>query len=489
MRLTSGRAVVLACALAALCACAPQQPGLVDRDDVPTASELADHLLVVDDFGPGWEFDASDMNEDGTPDRQPGVITSEQRSVYDERLSLLPYFCPYGDTASRDVLWDAGTWLRQPRPQTEPAGPSVSELLLAAEPAKVAELFAAIRDVMAQCRIEQRDDYDPRLIPEYAGGYVLKRGETVDEVGLGEDRFVLRTTSAEVIPLMNVAVGGYGWLVLVRDGPVLAAITLSETFDTRDFAGELPRPTTDVDAVVATAMGRLGSDVSATTTSTETATAASTTPPSRPTPGAGSMTTPPGADDLLRAMLRPEDLATAGTQAEWYPDAPTDPVVLTEGELGGPGPFTAWACPGGEHPVSGLVTQAYTQLAGASDGIFDETSIEIGEWLAVGEPATIAEVYSTLRGEAFACAGEQTGPEGARRLVELSDVPAGPGEAVLEMTVREPAGGSVGGWNEAHVVLARKGPVLLTLVVSSGEPPITAGDLDRIVQVALDVLG
>ncbi len=248
MRATTRLAgLVAAAALAVLGACSSEGTS-ADQESptVPTPQELAAVLLVEDDLGPEWDVNTWD-DDDGVPSTPQGVITPEQPLRYAESAHFVEWFCRSGGASVPSPSWQAGTWLYAPRPESDPQGPYLVELLLAAEPAGVQDQFADIREVMADCVVD--------VVGDDFGERIETKGEVIEVGEVGADRFAVRTRHRAEMPGVDGTKGRYEWAVLVREGPVLVAIKVIEYVSSE--TAELPEPVTDVTAIVSTALNKL----------------------------------------------------------------------------------------------------------------------------------------------------------------------------------------------------------------------------------------
>lgn len=211
---------IAALALSTLVACAGQDGGgaapttptggtSASTSTVPSAAQLADHLVAPADLGPGWT-----LWEGFTawPGGKPGVIPDDQRDQL-PKLQLCPNAGQEAVALAEGLPWQAFTQVHQETRDPFATMVVAQQQLLADEPDRTAQTFATLRDGLTNCLTEN--------LP--AGDWEIGRAERLEVPAVGQDRYGQRTAAFDT--------GGARRdtrLVLVEDGPVLMAIRIDE---------------------------------------------------------------------------------------------------------------------------------------------------------------------------------------------------------------------------------------------------------------------
>lgn len=207
---------------------------------VPTPEELAAVLVTEDDLAGEWAVTPGPGGEPAS-----GVVTEEQQEML-PRVQLCPEASAESVDAADGLAWQAFTMLDM-TPQDpldmvagDRAGRMmlVQEYLLADDPAQVAETYGLVAAGMAACLGEVGEDDD--------GHTGTSEAVSVPEVG--DERFAELDTIREP---GDVEAVWYVEQVLVRDGPVLMYLAVTEVTVGEGVARQLS--TQDVDAVVSAA--------------------------------------------------------------------------------------------------------------------------------------------------------------------------------------------------------------------------------------------
>lgn len=203
---------------------------------VPSAAELADHLVTPADLGPGWTpwegFTA-------WPGGKPGVIPDDQRALL-PKLPLCPNAGEEAVALAEGLQWQAFTQLHQETSNPFATMVVAQQLLLADEPDRTAATFATLRDGLTSCLTEN--------LP--AGEWEIGRGERLEVPAVGEDRYAERTSGFDAGEARRDT-----RLVLVQDGPVLMAIRIDEVLISPDAEATLPPET--INALISTMANKL----------------------------------------------------------------------------------------------------------------------------------------------------------------------------------------------------------------------------------------
>ena len=204
-----------------------------DDVSVPTATELAEHLVDVDTYEGEWSVNVPDDAPEGA---ESGVVTDEMQQLL-PRMELCEAATDEQQTAVDDVQWTAFRQLDLEvddpiRPPDDRGGHMifVQEALMSGEPDDVEATFELLRGGMAACLGEIPAD-------EEGTGFA----EEMKLPDVGDDRYGVITTFEEA--------GGWAeWRLhntLVRDGPVLVSMMVvdiradAEPYYTLDQIGEM----------------------------------------------------------------------------------------------------------------------------------------------------------------------------------------------------------------------------------------------------------
>lgn len=219
---------------------APTGPGDDDGSPAPSSTipgvdELAGYLATAADLGMDWSTWEGFTD---WPDGTPGEIPEDQRGI----LPALP-MCPNAGAEAialaEGLRWQAFTQLHRETPDPFARMVVAQQLLLAGEPAEVADTFATLHEGLTAC-----------LTANLPGEWEIGLRETLDVPDVGEDRYAERS--------FGVDPGGARRdtrLVLVLDGAVLMAIQLDELLISPEAEPTLTAE--EVDAVVTAMAGRL----------------------------------------------------------------------------------------------------------------------------------------------------------------------------------------------------------------------------------------
>lgn len=231
------RLVIVAALAAALAlpACGDDDGG----ESVPTAEQLAESLLVVEDLDGDWTEDFVETPGCPSPDDcdEPfeGVITDDMRADLGG-LDLCPEAGEEAVAAAAElpeqVLAIRSFTLEVDRPDVDSV--NVSESLLADEPAAAADLFEVLTAGVRTCLANPPTPEDPATgreleLPEIGDdrfGFLLRLGDD-------RDRWDIRS-------------------VLVLDGPTIVAIAVNEVLSTENILSD-----DDVASIVSAAVDKL----------------------------------------------------------------------------------------------------------------------------------------------------------------------------------------------------------------------------------------
>ena len=233
---------IAALALSTLVACTGQDGGGAapttptggtspSTSTVPSAAQLADHLVAPADLGPGWTLWEGFR---AWPGGKPGVIPDDQRDQL-PKLRLCPNAGQEAVALAEGLPWQAFTQVHQETSDPFATMVVAQQQLLADEPDRTAQTFATLRDGLASCLTEN--------LP--AGDWEIGRAERLEVPAVGQDRYAERTFGFD----------GDTRLVLVKDGPVLMAIRIDEVLISPDAAATLTPET--VNTLVGTMAERL----------------------------------------------------------------------------------------------------------------------------------------------------------------------------------------------------------------------------------------
>lgn len=197
--------------------------------EVPLPEDLVEALLDEEDLGDPWVVFTPAFAE--FPGGQPGVIPYDSMPQDIQEIFVgvqVPGWAPCPDGAPRllEPAWQVMTMLAAPGLETEGGQlPTLEEKVFADDASEVTRIFTEIRDSLAGCVGEAREDHDD--------GYTVGTVETVDPPAVGDAGFTLRIREAGVAAPGDANLSE-GWLVLVQAGDVLALITVVDV----GFEGE-----------------------------------------------------------------------------------------------------------------------------------------------------------------------------------------------------------------------------------------------------------
>lgn len=210
----------------------PDMPGATSSTTaprVPSAVELADHLVTPADLGPGWSLWEGFTS---WPGGVPGVIPDDQRTLL-PTLPLCPRAGQDAEALVEDLQWQVFTQMHQTTSDQFATMVVAQQLLLADEPDRTAATFATLRDGLNRCLT--------RNLP--AGEWEIGLREPLEVPAVGDNRFAERSSSFDP--------GGARRetrLVLVQQGAVFMVIQIHEILITPEAAATLTPDT--IDAVV-----------------------------------------------------------------------------------------------------------------------------------------------------------------------------------------------------------------------------------------------
>ena len=234
MSITVLRALATAGLLVGVVACGS------DDVTVPTADQLAEHLIDVDTFEGDWSVNVPD---DAPTGAEHGVVTDEMQALL-PRMDLCEEASDEARTAVQDLRWMAFRQIDLEvddpiRPPDDRRGHMVfvQEFMIADEPDEIEATFELLRDGMTACLGE---------IPAGEEGPGLAEELALPDVG--DDR-------AGAILTMNEAGDWAEWRlhdVLVRDGSVLVSLVVvdiradDEPYYTLDQVGQMVATTVEL---------------------------------------------------------------------------------------------------------------------------------------------------------------------------------------------------------------------------------------------------
>lgn len=202
---------------------------------VPSAADLAGHLVTPADLGSDWTLWEGFAD---WPGGEPGVVPDDQRALL-PKLELCPSAGEEAAALAADLPWQAFTQLRQETDDPFATMVVAQELLLADEPDRTAQTFTTLRDGLTSCLTENQS----------SGDWEIGRTERLEVPAVGEDRYAERSSALDAEARRDSR------LVLVKDGAVLMAVRIDEVLISPDAEAGLPQET--VDAVVTAMANKL----------------------------------------------------------------------------------------------------------------------------------------------------------------------------------------------------------------------------------------
>jgi hypothetical protein len=202
-----------------------------DEGTVPTPEQLASVLVAPEDLEGDWTVKMPEV--EGT--EAPGVVPEEQRGNL-PRIRFCKEAPPGAKAVAQRLEWEAFMQLGMVSPDPRNSQVFTQEFLLAAEPAEVESMFAALQEGMEACAGRKT---------EYPDGET-GRTEELPVPTLGEAAYGSREVVEEASP-RGPAIWDLRY-VLVRDGAVLMSVQVGDVYVGEDAE---PRLTDDdVDAIL-----------------------------------------------------------------------------------------------------------------------------------------------------------------------------------------------------------------------------------------------